>query len=73
MLILKSLNSNADDWPEIGKIIISAVPALLIVLEVLLILIGWPWRWEAIQLGTWMVFGGAFLFVFEILIIYYLQ
>ena len=62
-----------DDWPKIGKIIISAVPALLISLGVLLVLIDWPWRYEAIRLGTWMVFGGAFLFVFEIVVIYYLK
>ena len=62
-----------NDWPKIGKIIISAVPALLISLGVLLVLIDWPWRYEAIQLGTWMVIGGAFLFVFEIVVIYYVK
>jgi hypothetical protein len=62
-----------DDWPKIGKIIISAVPALIISLGVLLVLIDTPWRYTAIQLGPWMVFGGAVLFVFELVVIYYLK
>jgi hypothetical protein len=56
-----------------GKIIISVVPALLIVLGAVLVLIDWPWRFEAITQGTWMVIAGVSLFVLEIAIIYYLR
>ena len=62
-----------DDWPKMGRIVTSVVPTLLILLGVLLVLIDWPWRFEAISLGTWMVIIGGFLFVLEIVIIYYLR
>jgi hypothetical protein len=60
-----------NDWPRIGKIIISAVPAIMILLGVVLVLIDWPWRVTIMRLGTWMVILGALLFVFELVLIYY--
>ncbi len=64
---------NTNGWPKMGKIIISVVPALLILLGVLLVFIDWPWRFEAISQGTWMVIAGVVLFVLETVIIYYFK
>ena len=64
---------NTNGWPKMSKIIISVVPALLISLGVLLVLIDWPWRNEAITQGTWMVIAGVVLSVLETVIIYYLK
>ncbi len=62
---------STSGWPKMSKIIISVVPALLILLGVLLVLIDWPWRFEAITQGTWMVIAGVVLSVLETVIIYY--
>lgn len=60
-----------SDWPRVSKIIISAVPAVLILLGTVLLLVDWPWRTELMRLGTWMIIFGALLFVFEVVVIYF--
>ncbi len=61
-----------NKWPRISKVIISLVPAFLILLGVIPVLAGWEaYHIDKVRFGTWMVIGGALLFLFEIVIIYY--
>lgn len=62
-----------DDWPKVAKVIISAVPAVLILLGFILLagIECTTYVKQIVDFGVFMIIGGAVLFVFEIVIIYY--
>ena len=62
-----------NDWPTIGKVTISAVPALLILFGFILLAGMECERYvkRIVDFGVLMIIGGAVLFIFEIIVIYY--